>query len=301
MRCPKCGNDVSKDDFVCVYCGAKLREERIESIGLFRRLEEEWVEPDPRWKRLINVIINPSRAFWDVTHYRKKVGGGLVYLLTAMAFGLNGLAVFVHLDFSGYLWYMRMLYGLQFFLIFGLFGLFFYMLFYWFGSKLFRWGADYSIDLSRQLELRYDEGDDEEEDEEEQEKTRAQLEAEGEYIFELPDYLKSEKSKKGSIMRLAYMPVVVGLLISALILLIFLPSTTPGNVGDMSTSIAWSIVDWIQVIILIGWVPITMSIALRDIANASTMRVYISCLIISILLAAISYFMRPTFLMGQVA
>ena len=93
-------------------------------------------------------------------------------------------------------------------------------------------------------------------------------------------------------------------------LFIWLPKIDVGSISyefyedamvNMTQSIIWGITDWIQVIILIGWVPITMAIALRELVNASTFRVYLSCLIVSILIGLIIYFFRPSFLFKVIA
>ena len=91
MRCPKCGNDVNKNDYVCIYCSTRLREESIGKIPFFRRIEKKWETPETGFKRLINVIVKPSKAFWDMTHYRKKIGSSKVLFLTAVLFGLMGI------------------------------------------------------------------------------------------------------------------------------------------------------------------------------------------------------------------
>ncbi|MHA1340626.1 MAG: TFIIB-type zinc ribbon-containing protein [Promethearchaeota archaeon] len=310
MRCPSCGNDVSKFDYVCIYCGTVLRMDSLERIPIFKRVEEEWTNPMPRWKRLIYVIINPSRAFWDIIHNRKKIGGNLVYLFSCIAFGLIGAAAFSHIQLpplsidpiiNSWLIFVH---GFSVFLQFFLFGLIYYWFFYWIANKFYKWGANLSINLKTRLKIRYGEGKKETEEEEEEEeaegeqKLRAQIEAEGKYVGELPEYLTAQKSKKATIMRLAYMPMVIGLLISALVVLIGLPIVPASDIDSavqiLASSPVWGIIDWIQVIILVGWIPITMSIALRDIANASTLRAYISCLLISLLIGLIFYFLRPT-------
>jgi len=310
MRCPSCGNDVSKFDYVCIYCDAVLRREPIEKIPIFRRVDEEWSNPMPRWQRFLFVIINPSRAFWDIIHSRKKIGGNLIYLFTALSFGLIGAASFVHIQLPPFSIdpllnsLIQFLHTFSVFFQFFLFGLIYYLIFYAIANKFYKSGANFSINLKTRLKIRYGEGKkkelaaEEEEAKEGEKKLRAQIEAEGKYVGVLPEYLTAQKSKKATIMRLAYMPIVIGLLISALVVLIGLP-TVPGSnmrsaVQILSNSPVWGIIDWIQVIILIGWVPITMSIALRDIANASTQRVYISCLLISLLLGLFVYFLRPT-------
>ena len=72
MRCPKCGNEVVASDFVCIYCQGVLREETIEQVKIFKRVDEKWTNPIGIGKRLLLVLRNPSRAFWDITHHRKR-------------------------------------------------------------------------------------------------------------------------------------------------------------------------------------------------------------------------------------
>jgi hypothetical protein len=101
-------------------------------------------------------------------------------------------------------------------------------------------------------------------------------------------------------MKLAYMPVAIGLFICSLILLIGLPNVIDPADPLLWNSPVWGIVDWVQFIVWLGWVPITMSIALRDIANSSTQNVYISCLLVSLLLCFITFMLRPTFLFNYI-
>ena len=163
--------------------------------------------------------------------------------------------------------------------------------------QLFSLGANYSINLKSQLNLRYGKRKDKKKEEEEKEKTQTMLEAEGIYPTALPSHLTAQKSKKIAIMLWGFAPFLVALAISAIILFIGLPSgITFASFPDIAASRAWGITDWIQVIFLIGAVPITMSIALREMVNASTFRVYLSCVIVAILLGFLAYFFRPSFL-----
>ena len=59
---------------------------------------------------------------------------------------------------------------------------------------------------------------------------------------------------------------------------------TEANLEEFFNSPVWGIIDWVYVVFIIGWVPILMAIALRDIANSSTIRVYLSSVIISVIL-----------------
>jgi hypothetical protein len=296
---------VNKEDFVCIYCSARLKEERIEKIKIFRRIEENWTNPESKgWKRLLLVFTNPSRAFWDITHYREKIGSFKIIPIIALLFGLLGVVSVSHFDFSVsslvppalsvFLFYLST------FLMFFLFGLIYYTIFILFSSLLFSFGANQSINLSKQMKLRYG-GRKKDKEGEEGEKTKTMIEAEGGYTAELPEYLTTE-SKKTAITLYAFAPLLVSLIISVLIAWIALPSVpvdfymvlNPGILDGFVNSAVWGIIDWIQIIILIGWVPILMSIALRDIANASTTRVYISSLIVAVLISLVVYFSRST-------
>ena len=62
MRCPKCSNEVNKEDFVCIYCSARLKEENIEKIKLFRRIDEKEKYRLMKFKRQVLVPI-----FWITT------------------------------------------------------------------------------------------------------------------------------------------------------------------------------------------------------------------------------------------
>ena len=305
MRCPSCGNDVNKDDFVCIYCTARLKTESIESVKIFERVtDEKWTNPMTGWKRLSMVLTNPSRAFWDITHYREKVKSFKVIWLIAAAFGFLGMAMYSHIYIPMYA-LSTLVHYLAVFLEFFLFGLIFYSVFIFITTKIYAKGANYSIGLSDQLKMRYGEGKKKKKEEEEDirdiKKTRAMQQAEGGYLEELPDDLTGTKSKKGAIMRFAFAPLFIAILIAALIIWIVLPrnlpfSSTPTSEIETFFKSAMGILFWVETIILIGWIPITMSIALRDIANASTLRVYISSVIVSVLICWVVFFINPVFL-----
>jgi hypothetical protein len=303
MRCVKCGNEVNKEDFVCIYCNARLREEKIEKVPYFRRItDEKWTTPIKGWRRFYLVFRNPSRAFWDIVHYREKIGSWFkVYFLSALVYGLFGLAIFAHVRAG--LGFIGWIFGaLSAFLLFFLFGIVYFFLLYGISIQFYSLGANYSINLKSQLNLRYGKRK-ERKEEEEQEKSTTMLEAEGIYPTTLPKHLTAQKSKKTAIMMWGFAPLLLALAASAILLLIALPPISgvdAASFEDITKSIIWGITDWIQVIVLIGWVPITMSIALREMVNASTFRVYISCLIVSILIGAVVYFFRPSFLFSVV-
>jgi len=305
MRCVKCGNEVNKEDFVCIYCNARLREEKIEKFSFFRRVtDEKWTAPIKGWQRFYLVFRNPSRAFWDIVHYREKIGSWFkVYFLSAVIYGFYGLAIFTHIRTPGTFFYTRILHGFSAYLLFFLVGLVYFFLVYNLSIQLFSLGANYSINLKSQINLRYGARKPKKEDEE---KSTTMLEAEGIYPATLPSHLTAQKSKKIAIMLWGFAPFLLALTASVILVFIglrFISVSAPITASDftaITSSFIWGVTDWIQVIVLIGWVPITMSIALRELVNASTVRVYVSCLIVSILIGLILYIFRPSFLFNVV-
>ncbi|TFG18482.1 MAG: hypothetical protein EU530_09235 [Promethearchaeota archaeon] len=303
MRCVKCGNEVNKEDFVCIYCNARLREEKIEKISYFRRVtDEKWVSPEKGWRRFLLVFTNPSRAFWDIVRYREKIGSWVkVLLLSAVIYGFYGLAIFIHLRTGGIVgqFYLRLLNGLSAYFMFFIFGFLYCFLVYMISIQLFSIGANFSIGLKSQLQLRYGKRKEKKEDEQ---KSTTMLEAEGIYPTALPSHLTAQKSKKIAIMLWGFAPMLLAYAVSTILLFVFLPvedvssPITVADFADITNSLVWGVTDWIQVIVLIGWVPITMTIAIRELVNASTFRVYLSCLIVAILLGFLLYFFRPSFL-----
>lgn len=307
MRCVKCGNEVNKEDFVCIYCNARLREEKIEKIPYFRRVtDEKWVTPIKGWKRFLLVFTKPSRAFWDIVRYREKIGSWVkVLLLSAIIYGFYGLAIFMHIRTGPIFgqFYVRLLGGFSAYLMFFIIGFLYCFLVYVISIQFFSVGANFSIGFKSQLNLRYGKRKEKKEDEE---KTTTMLEAEGAYTTALPTHLTAQKSKKTAIMLWGFAPMLLAYAASAVLLFIALPveqvsvPITASDFTPIAESFVWGLADWIQVIVLIGWVPITMSIALRELVNASTFRVYISCLIVAVLLGFVLYFFRPSFLFSTV-
>lgn len=243
--------------------------------------------------------MDPSRAFWDITHYKENIGSFKIYFLSALFFGLIGIASFSHIS-QGPIGWASFYQGLAIFIMFFLFGFIYFGFFYFVSIKLFSFGANQSINLSKQLELRYGTR----KQEEDEKKTQSQKLAAGLYISDIPEYLL-RKSKKTPIMLYAFAPMLIALGLSAIIAWIGLPQVigpiSPETLSGFFNSPVWGIIDWIQVIFMIGWVPILMAIALRDVANSSTLRVYISSVIVSVILCFAFYFLRPTFLFQNLA
>ncbi|MCK4779242.1 MAG: hypothetical protein KAT57_03600, partial [Candidatus Lokiarchaeota archaeon] len=56
----------------------------------------------------------------------------------------------------------------------------------------------------------------------------------------------------------------------------------------------WAILDIIDAITIAAWVPILMTLAIRELSNSSTTRVLIPTIIIGVIVAILFYFLRPT-------
>ena len=101
MRCPKCGNDILTSQFTCNVCNTVLIVEPLESkIGFFRRHEERWHKPMTMLQRFKWILVNPSKAIWDIVHKPKGSGGVFLFFMNALLFGLVGVVLYNKLDMS---------------------------------------------------------------------------------------------------------------------------------------------------------------------------------------------------------
>lgn len=280
--------------------------ENIEKLKFFRRQEEKWVKPDGVFKRILNVIKNPARAFWDILHRGDSVGPLLVLILNAITLGLWGLAIYAHLNITAirgvgitYLnFWVGMVEPLSIFLVYFLFGLFYYLICFILWNFLFSMGANFSTNINEIIKKRYNT----EEDKLSKEKKKIHKKAKG----EVGDSLAPKKLGKQKIMIYAYAPLFVTNLIGVVILLIALPSVQIGNtsgwsqtnlssaMNDIFASPLWAILDVLQILTLAIWIPITMSIALREVANTSTVKLLIGCVVVGIIISYMMFFLRPT-------
>ena len=71
-------------------------------LNFFDVQEERWTKADGVFKRIWNVIRNPSRAFWDITHKGDNKGGFLILLLNGFTIGLWSLAVYIHINIGAF-------------------------------------------------------------------------------------------------------------------------------------------------------------------------------------------------------
>ncbi len=81
VRCNRCGNENPTEAFVCAFCSAKLKFEKIERIRYFERPEKKWKRPQGILRRYLQVFTNPSELFWDLRYDEKRRGAGYIFLI----------------------------------------------------------------------------------------------------------------------------------------------------------------------------------------------------------------------------
>lgn len=302
QRCPRCGNENRLDSYVCAFCGKRLRIERIENIAFFKRIEDEaWTKPLPWYMKIAYLFVRPNYAMWDINHRRKDAPGFLILLFNAILYGLMGLAFFSHFQItsiSGYpisplsVWLFS--YNLSIFLAFFAFGLVFHFIYFAILVWLFSKGANYAVDFSERLEARF--GADAED-------KYSQKEISPFSIYKGGTLLQKQKSNKFKMMMCAFTPFLLINTIKILIILVAFPTVQVDAsyesfnlemYNNMFDSPTWAILDVIDALTIAIWVPILMTLAIRELSNSSTYRVLISSLIIGTIVAIFFYFMRPT-------
>jgi hypothetical protein len=101
----------------------------------------------------------------------------------------------------------------------------------------------------------------------------------------------------------AFSPFLLINAIKALIALIAFPTINainhdiPGIVGVLDqifNSGIWAVLDVIDALTIAVWIPILMTLAIRELSNSSTTRVLIPTIIIGVIVAILFYFLRPT-------
>ncbi len=140
VRCNRCGNENPPEAFVCAFCAAKLKFEKIERIRYFERPEKKWKRPQGILRRYMQVFTNPSELFWDLRYDEKRRGAGYIFLINAALMGLIGMTMmskvtFFHNPFGDTLIY------LVGFVSFFAFGLLYYLLLFGLLSLLYRFAA----------------------------------------------------------------------------------------------------------------------------------------------------------------
>ncbi|MHA2197881.1 MAG: hypothetical protein ACXABO_20035 [Promethearchaeota archaeon] len=302
QRCPRCGNENTADSFACNFCGFRLKIERIEKISIFRRVEKEWVNPAPFYMKILWLFIKPNEAFHDINHKRSKAPGGLILLFSSLIYGLMGLAIFSNFNLPpGSSWVLELVFNLSFFATTFVFGLTFQVIFFAILIWLFTKGANYAVGFSQRLETRFG-------GKMETKEKFAEAEISPFSIYKGGTMLELEGSYKFKMMLCAFAPFLLINTIKALIALFTFPTINipnldfilldPNNPNNIFTQLfnsrTWAILDIIDALTIAVWVPILMTLAIRELSNSSTSRVLIPNFIIGVAVAILFYFLRPT-------
>jgi hypothetical protein len=137
VRCNRCGNENPPEAFVCAFCSAKLKFEKIERIKYFERPEKKWKRPQGILRRYLQVFTNPSELFWDLRYDTKRRGAGYIFLINATLVGLLGMVLLSKVAFAHNVladfWYM-----LDTFVVFFAFGLLYHLVVFGILSLLYR-------------------------------------------------------------------------------------------------------------------------------------------------------------------
>ena len=298
QRCPRCGNENTADSFACNFCGFRLKIEKIEKVSFFRRYEAEWINPYPWYLKILYLFTKPSKSFWDINHKRSKAPGGLILLFSSLLYGVMGLAFLSHFSFPGIDAFSlyQFGFGISFFVSFFIFGISFQFIYFAILIWLFTKGANYAVGFTQRLETRFGGL------KESQEKYK-EAEISPFSIYKGGTMLQLEGSYKFRMMLCAFSPFLLVNAIKALIALIGFPSVAvpdlsiasiAGVLDQIFSSGTWAILDVIDALTIAIWVPILMTLAIRELSNSSTTRVLIPTIIIGVIVAILFYFLRPT-------
>jgi len=297
QRCPRCGNENRADSFACSFCGVRLKIEKIETISFFRRYEAEWTNPYPWYIKIYYLFIQPNRGFWDINHKRSKAPGWLILLLSSLLYGLMGLALFSHFNFTSISTYspIKAYFTFSFFAAFFIFGLCFQLIFFSILIWLVTKGANYAVGFTERLEDRFGAIGEVRERYKEEEISPFS-------IYKGGTMLHLEGSHKFRMMLCAFTPFLLINAIKILIVLVAFPTVDVPDISifnevifnQMFRSKSWAALDVIDALTIAIWVPILMTLAIRELSNSSTYRVLIPSFIIGILVAVIFYFLRPS-------
>ena len=298
-RCPRCGNDNRMDSFVCAFCGKRLRVERIENYSIFKRIEEDFTAPARWYVIILWLFTKPNRAFWSINHKRKKAPAYKIMLFNALLCGLMGLAFFSRINIA----IVPPLSIYRFYVDFAAFVSFFGFYFFVFliGGIISIWifsrGANIAVDFSERLESRFGKESDETEKYSEAEMSPFSIYKGG--------TLHQQQAKKYSMLLCAFAPYLLITTVKILIILIGMPpivipdlfSLNPPFSDPYFSSPVWVVMDVIEALTLGIWIPILISLAIRELSNSSTFRVLLSSIAIGIIIAVLLYFLRPTFIL----
>ncbi|MFX0080310.1 MAG: hypothetical protein ACFE94_01015 [Candidatus Hodarchaeota archaeon] len=298
QRCPRCGNENTVESFACNFCGFRLKVERIETVRFFRRIEAEWITPYPWYLKILYLFISANKAFWDINHKRSKAPGWLILLFSSLLYGLMGLAFFSHFNFAGIGTYSltRFVYNLSFFATFFIFGFLSQLILFAILIWLFTKGANVAVGFTERLETRFGGL------REAQEKYK-EAEISPFSIYKGGTMLQLEGSYKFKMMLCAFAPFLLINAIKTLVVLVGFPTINTSTAtfdelifDQVFPSGTWAVLDVLDALTIAIWVPILMTLSIRELSNSSTTRVLIPTVIIGVLVAILYYFLRPTLL-----
>ena len=297
QRCPRCGNENSADSFACNFCGFRLKIERIEKIRFFRRYEAEWTAPYPWYMKIFYLFVNVPKAFHDINHKRSKAPGWLILLFCSLLYGLMGIAFLSHFNFINAPAFSltHFLFNLSFFAAFFVFGFCFHLIFFAIIIWLFSKGANYAVGFTDKLEKRFGAF-------KEQKEKYKEADVSPFSIYKGGTMLQLEGSHKFKMMLCAFTPFLLINAIKILIILFAFPNVNTAIITPFDDTVfkqmfnarTWTILDIIDALTIAVWVPILMTLAIRELSNSSTTRVLIPTVIIGVLVAILFYFLRPT-------
>lgn len=297
-RCPRCGNDNRIDSYVCAFCGKRLRVERIENFSIFKRIEAEWTNPVPWYTIILWLFTKPNQAFWNINHKRKSAPGYKILLFNSLLYGLLGLSYISHVTIGDVptFSFLGFLLGIGIFIAFFAFGFIYLFLLGFVLIWLFSKGANVAVDFSSRLESRFGK--------EEGEGLEKYQEAEmSPFSIYKGGTLHQQQANKYKMMFSAFAPFLIILPIQILISLVGLPNISipsifvfdPDMLRPFLASPTWTVLHLIEALTIAVWVPVLVSLSIRELSNSSTIRVLISSLVIGIIVAIVFYFLRPTF------
>jgi len=290
QRCPRCGNENTADSYACNFCGFRLKIERIETIRFFRRYEADWKGPYRWYTKIFYLFVNAPKAFHDINHKRSKAPGWLILLFCSLLYGLMGLAFFSHFNFVlPFLPFslMHFLFGLAFFTSFFIFGLCFQFIFFGFLIWLFSKGANYAVGFTEKLENRFG-------GLKEQKEKYKETDVSPFSIYKGGTMLQLEGAYKFKMLLCAFTPFLLINAIKILIVIFGFPTIDVVNIDQIFNLSTWATLDVIDALTIATWVPILMTLAIRELSNSSTTRVLIPNVIIGVIVAILFYFLRPT-------
>jgi hypothetical protein len=210
-----------------------------------------------------------------------------------------GLALFTHISILNInpFDFINFFYNIAVFIAFFGFGFAFYAIFGFVLIWLFTKGANVAVDFSERLENRF--GGKEEEGVKYREAEMSP------FSIYKGGTLNQQQSFKFKMMFSAFVPFLIIIPIQIIIILVGLPNVVIPNIFAFNSNIltpifnspTWTVLHLIEGLTIAIWVPILISLAIRELSNSSTIRVLISSISVGAIVAVLFYFLRPTFMM----